>query len=222
MTQQDKKKKILIVDDHPIIRHGLTQLINQEAALVACGEAEDACGALQAVTERAPDLVILDISLKETNGLDLIRDIKARVPGLPVLVLSMHDETRYAERALRAGAQGYIMKQEPPDRTIEAVHRIMNGDIYLSSSMTSRMLNKIATGSPAQEASPADLLSARELEIFSLIGKGTGTRQIAQRLGLSIKTVDAHRANIKKKLDLACSTELVQAAVKWTLRREDP
>jgi DNA-binding NarL/FixJ family response regulator len=220
MAENNKKRSVLIVDDHPLIRHGVTQLVQQEEDLTVCGEAEDGPEALEAIQQTRPDIVVLDIMLKTANGLALISTIQERFPGLPVLMLSMHDEALYAERALRAGAQGYVMKQDSPEKLIEAIRRVLQGEIYLSDSMTARMLKKLATGSPAQELSPLEMLSARELEVFRLIGRGTATREIADQLQVSVKTVDAHRANIKKKLELKSGAELVQRAIKWVLSQE--
>jgi len=220
MPENNKKRSVLIVDDHPLIRQGVTQLVQQEEDLTVCGEAEDGPEVLPAIQEARPDIVVLDIMLKTTNGLALIGAIQERFPGLPVLILSMHDEALYAERALRAGAQGYVMKQDSPEKLIEAIRRVLQGEIYLSDNMTARMLKKIATGEPSAELSPLELLSARELEVFRLIGRGTATRQIADQLQVSVKTVDAHRANIKKKLDLKSGAELVQRAIKWVLSQD--
>jgi len=219
MAEEKKKTNVLIIDDHPIIRHGLTQLINQEEDLVTCGEAEDGPEALTAIEELGPDIIILDITLKSTSGLDLLEPIKKRFPGIPVLMLSMHDEAIYAERSLRAGAQGYVMKQDSPEKLIEAIRCVLSRDIYLSGSMTAKMLRKIASGSTEQKPTPVDVLSARELEVFDLIGQGNATRRIAEVLSVSVKTVDAHRANIKKKLELKSGAELVQLAIKWSLAR---
>lgn len=221
METETKTIRILIVDDHPIIRHGLSQLINQEEDLLVCGEAENAQQALEAARTLQPDVALVDISLKETSGLDLVTELKRTSAGLPVVMLTMHDEAVYAERSLQVGAQGYVMKQEPPERVIEAVRTVMNGEIYLSGAMTSKMLKKIAESPSNREPTPVDQLSVRELEIFELIGQGNSTRQVAEQLDLSIKTVDAHRANIKKKLELKSGTELVQMAIKWTLSQEN-
>jgi len=218
--EKDDKKKVLIVDDHPLIRQGITQLIQQEEDLRVCGEAEDAPEALEAIARTVPDIIILDITLKTTNGLEFITTVRNQFPDLPILILSMHDEALYAERALRAGAQGYVMKQDSPEKLIEAIRKVLDGQVYLSEDMTARMLKKIAAGMPDHEASPLDVLSARELEVFRLIGKGTATRDIAAQLQVSVKTVDAHRANIKKKLNLKSGAELVQQAIKWVLSQE--
>ncbi|MCP4714867.1 MAG: response regulator transcription factor [Deltaproteobacteria bacterium] len=221
MVTVTEKTKVLIVDDHPIVRHGLAQLINQEDDMVACGEAEDVADALEVVSALRPDIVLIDVALKSSNGMDLIEPVKERFAEIPVLMLSMHDEVVYAERALRAGAQGYIMKQDPPEKVIEAIRQVLGGEIYLSESMTGKMLKRLATGQTAKEVSPLERLSAREIEIFRLIGQGRDTRQIAEKLEISKKTIDAHRANIKKKLEIKRGTELVQMAIKWVLTEEN-
>ena len=217
----EKKANILIVDDHPIVRQGLTELVNHEKDLVVCGQAEDANKAMKAVKELKPDLVIVDISLKETSGMELIKDLNAQYPNLPVLALSMHDESLYAERVLRAGARGYVMKAEATEKVIIAIHKILNGEICISDKMASKMMRKLVGGNSEINASPVELLSDRELEVFQLIGKGFGTRQIAERLYLSIKTIETYRAHIKEKLNLADSAELLQYAIQWVNSRND-
>ena len=209
------KSRIVIVDDHPIIRRGLADFINQAEDLEVCGEASDAHQAIEMVTNLKPDVAIGDISLKEINGIELIKHIRARNAKLPMLVLSMHDETLYAERALRAGARGYVMKQEPPETVISAVRKILSGDIYVSEKMSSRLIARMADGTPSGTGSPLERLSDRELEVFQLIGQGLRTRQIAERLCLSIKTIESYREHIKHKLDLQNSTELFQHALQW-------
>ncbi len=208
-------KKVLIVDDHPIMRQGLAQLIAQEGDLTVCGEAEDAHGALEAVEESNPDIVIVDISLKESNGIDLIKDIRIRWPKLPVIVLSMHDETFYAERVLRAGARGYITKDEGTEKVIEGIRKALDGGLYVSDRIASRMLRKLVDGKSDFDVYPMDRLSDRELEVLELIGEGLQTREVAQRLHLSRKTVEAHREHIKAKLSLDSSTELLKYAIQW-------
>lgn len=208
-------KRILIVDDHPIMRQGLAQLIAQEPGLAVCGEAEDAHGALQAIGRLHPDVAIVDIALKEGNGLELIKDIKIRYPELAVLVLSMYDESIYAERCLRAGARGYVTKAEASSRVIEALREVLRGGVYVTQQMASKMLRKLVGGDPNLDSFPMDRLSDREFQVFELIGQGLQGREIAKKLTLSVKTVDAHRENIKKKLDLASATELLIYAVQW-------
>jgi DNA-binding NarL/FixJ family response regulator len=218
---KDKKSNILIVDDHPIVRQGLAELINHENDLTVCAQAEDANQAMKAVKELKPDMAIVDISLKETSGMELIKDLKTQYPNLPVLTLSMHDESLYAERALRAGARGYIMKAEATEKVIKAIRKILSGEIYISDKMASKMMRKLVSGNSEINASPVELLSDRELEVFQLIGKGFGTRQIAERLYLSIKTIETYRAHIKEKLNLADSAELLQYAIQWVNSRND-
>ncbi len=206
--------KVLLVDDHPIVRQGLAQLLEQEEDLIVCGEAYDAQGALDAIEKLKPDIAIVDIMLKDVNGIELIKKIKSQLGELPVLVMSMHDESLYAERALRAGARGYIMKEEATDKMLIAVRKVMQGEIYLSEVMVSRILHRLADGKSKAD-SPLDRLSDRELEVFQLIGEGLGTRQIAERLQVSVKTVESYRAHIKEKLELSSSTEVMRQAVQW-------
>ncbi|MHC4354028.1 MAG: response regulator, partial [Planctomycetota bacterium] len=209
------KTRILIVDDHPIVRQGLAELVNHESDLVVCGQAEDSHEAIKAIKDLSPTMAIIDISLKETSGLELIKDIHSQCPDLPVLALSMHDEMLYAERALRAGAMGYIMKQEATENVIVAVRRILGGEIYVSNRMAARMVRKLVTGQIEPSTSQVESLSDRELEVFHLIGKGHGTRQISERLHLSVKTIETYRAHIKEKLNLADAAELLQYAIQW-------
>jgi DNA-binding NarL/FixJ family response regulator len=209
------KTKVLLVDDHPIIRQGLGRLINAEADMMVCGEAEDAAKAFDAVGTLSPDIAVVDISLKGSNGIELTKNIKARYPSLPILVLSMHDESLYAERALRAGALGYIMKEEASEQVLVAIRKVLTGEIFLSDRMKSRMLQQMASGRAKVVSSPIELLTDRELEVFRLIGEGRSTRQIAGQLHLSVRTVEAYREYIKAKLNLQNSTELIQHAFHW-------
>jgi DNA-binding NarL/FixJ family response regulator len=210
------KIKVLLVDDHPILRKGLAQMINQESDLMVCGEAEDAGKAFEAVGALQPDVAVVDISLKTGNGIELVKNIKARYPELAVLVLSMHDESLYAERALRAGSLGYIMKEEATEQVLVAIRRDMTGEIFLSEKMKSRMLQQITSGNRNKVvSSPIENLTDRELEVFRLIGEGRSTRQIAAELHLSVRTVEAYREYIKSKLNLRNATELVQHAFHW-------
>ncbi|MFQ5961521.1 MAG: response regulator [Candidatus Methylomirabilales bacterium] len=209
------KTKIFVVDDHPILRHGLTQLINQEADLGVCGEAEEAHDAVEAIRALRPDLIIVDISLKGIGGIELIKKIRVLDDTLPILVLSMHDESLYTERALRAGAKGYIMKQEAPDQVVRAIRRVLNGEIYVSERMGSKLLKKIADRRSTTIDSPIENLSDRELEVFRCIGRGYRTRHIAELLHVSVKTVESYRENIKEKLKFKDATELLQHAVQW-------
>lgn len=208
------KKKVFLVDDHPIMRQGLAQLINHEPDLQVVGDADDAQSALDGIIALKPDLAIIDISLPGKNGLDLIKEVRAHVKNVALLVHSMHDESLYVERVLRAGAQGYIMKQEGARRVIEAVRKVLTGEIYVSQAMSGKIL-EIFSGRRSTTQDPVEELSDRQFEIFQMIGHGKGTRAIAEDLGVSVKTVDAHRANIKEKLHLKSGNELVRYAVRW-------
>jgi DNA-binding NarL/FixJ family response regulator len=217
IAQGATKRKIFIVDDHPIVRQGLALLINREPDLVVCGDAEETSSALRRIEELKPELVIVDISLNGPDGLDLLKNIRARDPDLPVLILSMMDELLYAERGLRAGANGYIMKQQATEQVLVAIRRILGGEIYLSERMANKMLHLFVGGSPKKQSSPVADLTDRELEVFRLIGEGHGTRQIADELHLSIKTVESYQAHIKEKLLLRNGRELVQRAIQWNV-----
>ena len=208
------QRQILIVDDHPIVRHGLSKLLNQDPALHVCGEAEDYQSAVRLAQTCDPDLAIIDISLKGRDGIDLIKVLKAGRPRLPVLVLSMHDETLYAERALRAGASGYIRKQEANRFLMDAVHKVLEGQIYLSNQMEAKMLDQVVDGQPGRSSTPLSRLTDREMEVFNLLGQGKSTAAIARALRLSIKTVEAHRAHIREKLRLETGNELVIYAIR--------
>jgi len=211
------KKSVLVVDDHPLMRQGLAMLINQQQDMQVCGEAEDMRVALQCIVQLKPDIVILDISLKGPDGLELLKTIRAANPELPVLVLSMHDEAIYAERALRARANGYIMKQEATEKVLVAVRRILDGEVYLSESMSKKLLQQYIDGAPSMLESRIALLSDRELEVFGRIGEGHATREIAEALGLSVKTIETYQAHIKEKLGLKSGRELIQHAIQWSL-----
>jgi DNA-binding NarL/FixJ family response regulator len=222
-TQQHQavtKKRILVVDDHPIVRQGLALLINREPDLVVCGEAEEATGAMHVLASARPDVLIVDISLTGPDGLDLLKTIRTIHPTLPVLILSMHDESIYAERALRAGANGYIMKQEATEKVLVAVRRILSGEIYVSDRIANKMLKHYITGAGTLRNSSIADLSDRELEVFRLIGEGHGTRQIAEELHLSIKTVESYQAHIKEKLSLRSARELLQHAIQWNMNEK--
>jgi len=209
------KKRVFIVDDHPIVRVGLSHLINQDKDFIVCGEAESAHKALSVIEEMGPDIAIVDVCLKGQSGVELIKNIKLRIPDLPILALSIHDESIYAERVLRAGAKGYIMKQDACEKVIAGLHQILEGGIYVSSKVAAKIMNKLIDKKAAQYDSPIDILSDRELEVFRLIGQGLGTRQIAGELYLGVKTIETHRAHIKQKLNIKTSAELVQYAVQW-------
>ena len=219
MTAVKKPKKskrtVLIVDDHPMMRQGLSQLINSEPDLMACGEAENAQQAMELAARKTPDLVLADISLPDKHGLELLKDIQVLYPGLPVLVVSMHDESLYAERVLRAGGRGYIMKQEGGKMMIQAIRTVLSGQIYVSEKMSAKILEIFSGRRSETSRSPIEKLTDREFEVFQLIGQGTGTRQIALALHLSVKTVEVHRLHIKKKLELDDAPSLVRYAVRW-------
>lgn len=209
------KTRIYIVDDHALIRRGLVDLISGETDMEVCGQAEDAATALNDVMKCPPDLVIVDISLKGNSGLELIKNIKAFNPKIQILVLSMHDESVYALRVLKAGARAYVMKQDVVNKVLEAIRRIRNGQLYVSDQVANQMLNHLVSGETVEDTSPVALLSDRELEIVNLIGNGLLTREIATRLHVSVKTVETHRAHIKEKLNLRNATQLVQFCVRW-------
>ncbi|HEY5043173.1 MAG TPA: response regulator transcription factor [Verrucomicrobiae bacterium] len=210
------RKRILIVDDHPMMRQGLAQLIGAETDLAICGEAENAERALDSIGDLKPDLVLADISLPGKNGLELIKDFHAMQPGLPVLVISMHDESLYAERVLRAGGRGYIMKQEGGKKLMQAIRQVLEGKIYVSEKMSAEILEMFSGRRAGTESSPVEKLTDREFEVFQLIGQGKGTRESAEKLHLSIKTVEVHRANIKAKLKLKSASEMIRFAVRWS------
>jgi DNA-binding NarL/FixJ family response regulator len=214
---QAKKYRVLLVDDHPIVRQGLALLVDREADLSVCGEAEGAHTAFHAIETLRPDIVVLDISLNGPDGLEVLKEIRMKSGSLPVLILSMHDESIYAERAMRAGANGYIMKQEATEKVLIAIRRILQGDVYLSDRLTTTMLQQYVRGGVTTKSSPLLNLTDRELEVFRLIGEGHGTRQIADELHLSVKTIESYQAHIKEKLALRNARELVQHAIEWTV-----
>ena len=200
VTKAKGKKNVVIIDDHPILREGLRQLLNEEPNLYVSGEAENVHKAMEVIEQYKPDIAIVDVSLEGGSGIALIKRMRATYPGLATLVLSMHDELLYAERALRAGANGYIMKQEKPEKAVQAINRILDGDIYLSEKMASTMVHKLLGSGSAGKGVGIESLSDRELEVFQLIGNGWATRQISEQLHVSIKTVESHRARIKEKM----------------------
>ncbi|HWX23107.1 MAG TPA: response regulator transcription factor [Candidatus Binatia bacterium] len=220
-STKDNRTRILLVDDHAVVRYGMAQLINHQGDLMVCGEEEDAGKALSAIAKLKPDLVIADISLKDSSGLELMRNIKAQYSGLPVLVVSTHDETIYAEIAFRAGALGYVMKQDALDKVLPAIRRVLSGNIYVSEALGARMLQQQVRGKSDIHESPVKDLSDRELEVFSLIGQWKKTSEIAQELHLSVKTIEYYREQIKRKLNLKNSAELTQRATAW-VQREQP
>ena len=216
MDLSAEKNRILIVDDHPVFREGLRQIIERDPELVVCGEASDGAEALQVIPQLKPDLVLVDISLGGSSGIDLIKTIKNEYDELPLLVVSMHDESLYAERALRAGAMGYVMKQEPGRTVKAAIHKVLRGEMYLSEKMSSTVISKFMRGETEQPASPLELLSDRELEVFRMLGQGKGTRQIAHDLDVTIATVNSFRNRIKEKLHLKTATEVMLHAIQWS------
>lgn len=211
-----RKNRILIIDDHPIFCLGMSELINKEDDLEVCGSVESMKMAGAAIGELKPDLVVVDISLKDGNGIELVQEIKKSHEGLPTLVLSMYDESLYAERALMAGASGYIMKQEAIHKVVEAIRHILGGDIYASISVKEKVFKRLTSQHASDSRSPLDILTNRELEVLRLIGEGCSTKEIADRLHLSIKTIGTYRENLKEKLKLKHFTGLVKFAVHWS------
>lgn len=213
-------KRVFLVDDHPMVREHLALLINQQPDLEVCGEASDAAQAMEGIEKNQPDIAIIDLSLKSSNGLELIKDIKARGWGTPVLVLSMHDEGLYAERVLRAGGFGYINKQESSGEILQAIRKVIDRQIHVSGDLAAMMLKRMMGGGKI-EASPVESLTDRELEVFQMIGRGHGTRSISEALGLSVKTVESYRARIKEKLQLEDGVQLLQRSVLWVKSYDD-
>jgi DNA-binding NarL/FixJ family response regulator len=211
---------VLVVDDHPLVRERVAELINQEPDLAVCGEAEDANGALAAVKQHSPDVAIIDITLKDTYGIELIKQLKNLYPKLPILVLSMHDESLYGERALRAGAKGYLTKQEASKKVVDALRRVLRGEIYVSEKLSGTLVQRVAGNKSAEGGSPVDVLSDRELEVFQLLGQGLTVREVAERLFISVKTVEAHREHIKQRLNFKSSAELLRFAIQYTLQEK--
>jgi len=208
-------QRIFLVDDHPLTRQGLSMLINLEPDLVVCGEAGSAPVALEMMRDIKPDLAVVDITLETTSGIELLKSVHALLPNLPVLIMSMHDESLYAERALRAGAKGYVMKHEPGDRLLLAIRSVLQGEIYLSAKMQESMMHQVARNKKGEVVFTIETLSAREREVFQLIGNGFGTREIAEKLELSIKTIDSYRDHLKLKLRLKTGPDLVRHAIQW-------
>jgi DNA-binding NarL/FixJ family response regulator len=215
-----EKHRILIVEDHPLFREGLTQMINRDPSLVVCGQSANAAAAVRAAAELKPDLVTVDISLEGGSGIELLKILKGKYEDLPVLVISMHDEALYAERALRAGAQGYVMKNEPARTVKAALLKVLGGEIFLSEKMSSAVLTKIMRGKGERPVSPIEQLSDRELEVFEMLGRGKPTRQIAEELNLTIPTIHSFRNRIKEKLKLKNSTEMMLQAMQWVREQE--
>lgn len=209
------KRRIFLVDDHPITRQGVAVLINQEADLEVCGEADSAPKAFDMLQKAKADLAVVDISLKTTSGIELTKNLKVLLPDLPILIMSMHDESLYAERALRAGAKGYVMKQEASDNILVAIRRILSGELYLSEKMKEKMLHRLVHNRKDEVVFSIDTLSDREMEVFQLIGNGFSTRQIATKLNLSVKTIDSYREHLKLKLHIEKGADLVRHAIQW-------
>lgn len=208
------KKKIYIVDDHPLMRKGMAMTLDNSVEFSVCGQSESAEEALSEIPSLKPDACVVDISLPGMNGIELVKNLLAQLPDMKILVVSRHDEELYAERAIRAGAKGYVMKLEAGDVLVTAVRQIMNGGIYLSDKIGSQLIMKIASGQSTGD-NPLEILSDRELEVFELTGKGESTKEIAQRLHVSVKTIDTYRARIKDKMQLKTANELMRRAVQW-------
>lgn len=209
------RKTVFIVDDHPFMRHGLTHFINSQEGLIVCGEADTAAAALESILALKPDLVIADIGLPGRNGLELTKDLRVAAPTIPVLVISMHEEPYYAERVLRSGARGYIVKRLGGPKLVDAINTVLSGRIYVTEEISARLLESLS-GKPLNGADPVTArLTDRELQVMEMIGRARGSREIAEELHLSIKTVEAHRGNIKEKLNLRTAPELVRFAVQW-------
>ena len=214
-TASTPRKKILVVDDHPMTRSGVVHLINKQTEWEVCGEAGNPAEALDTISRFHPDLILTDMTMPGRSGVEFIKDVLALHSNLPILVLSMHDEVIYAERAIRAGARGYIMKEAGGEKLLAAIRRVLNGQVYLSEEMSAKILDNLSGHKPRGSHSPIEKLSDREFEVFQLIGQGKSTREIAEQLHISPKTVDVHRGHIKEKLELTEATGLVRHAVRW-------
>jgi DNA-binding NarL/FixJ family response regulator len=210
-----QRVRILLIDDHPLVRERLAEIINREADLTVCGEAEDRHEAIAAIPTKRPDLAIVDLTLKNSDGLELIKDIRVRWPKVRMLVVSMHDESLYAERAIRAGALGYITKQEATRKILVAIRRVLAGSIYLNEKIACRIISRLTSRDASVGATPTELLSDRELKVFDLTGSGLNTSEIAGRLHIAVKTVETYRARIKEKLNLKDSSALLRLAISW-------
>ncbi len=214
-TGAPRKNRIFLIDDHPLVREGLTNLINGQHDLIVCGEAEDSAGAMTGITKTRPDVALVDISLKNESGLELVKNLESQFPLVALIVLSMHDEALYAERALRAGARGYVMKRESTKSVLASIRRVLEGGVYVSERVVNRMARRFTSLSKGAESSPVERLSDRELEIFRLLGQGRTTAQIAEDLHLSLKTVQAYCARAKEKFGVSTLGELLRAAIRW-------
>ena len=217
-----KSVRILVVDDHPMIRERLAEVIHREPELIVCGEAEDRQHALEMVEKARPDLAIVDLSLKNSHGLELIKDFHVRHPDLAILVISMHDESLHAERVIRAGARGYITKQEATRNVMRAIRTVLEGNVYLSEAMSRRLAAQVAGRPRAQTRLPIEQLADSELRVFELLGQGFGTREIADKLGVHMRTVETYRARIKEKLQLKDATQLLRCAIHWAQNGDLP
>jgi DNA-binding NarL/FixJ family response regulator len=214
-----KRARILLVDDHPLVRERLAEIINREPDLIISGEAEDRQEAIDAILAKPPDLAIIDLTLKNSDGLELIKDIRVRWPKLRMLVVSMHDESLYAERVIRAGAMGYITKQEATRKILLAIRRVLSGNIYLNEKIANRMLTRLTQHADPMSGTPAELLADREFQVFELTGRGLNTHEVAARLNIAVKTVETYRARIREKLKLKDASELLQSAISWSRKQ---
>lgn len=219
MNETRHRTRIVLVDDHPMVRERLAEVINRESDMLVCGEAEDRGEALQVIGREKPGLAIVDLTLKRSNGLDLIKDLRAMYPEVLILVLSMQEESLYAERVIRAGAHGYITKQEATRNILDAIRHVLKGSVFLSPELSGEILSRMLGRSKSAVRS-LEVLSDRELQVFELVGQGFGTRQIAEQLGLDVKTVETYRSRIKEKLELKNASELLRKAIAW--KRDNP
>src|SRR5215467_3330371 len=210
-----RKSRVFVVDDHPLVREGLANLINRQNDLIVCGDAEDSSQAMMGIVKAQPDVALIDISLQNESGLELVKNLNSQFPHVGLIVLSMHDETLYAERALRAGARGYVMKREASKSVLTSIRRVLEGGVYLSEKIINRLIQGPGVSCQAPVTSPVERLSDRELEIFRLLGQGRSTAQIAADLNIGLKTVQTHYARAKEKLGVISFTELVRAAIRW-------
>ena len=214
-----RRARILLVDDHPLVRERMAEIINQEPDLMVCGEAQDRAGALAAMAAHRPELAIIDLALKDSDGLELIKDIRLQWPNVLMLVVSMYEESLYAERVIRAGARGYVTKQEATRDILSAIRRVLSGRVYLNENVSARIIDRLADRSVPGAATPAEMLADRELQVFELLGRGLAVKEIARRLRIATKTVDTYRRRIREKLNLQTSSQLLQHAISWTRRR---
>ena len=214
-----RRARILLVDDHPLVRERMAEIINQEPDLMVCGEAQDRAGALAAMAAHRPELAIINLALKDSDGLELIKDIRLHWPNVLMLVVSMYEESLYAERVIRAGARGYVTKQEATRDILSAIRRVLSGRVYLNENVSARIIDRLADRSVPGAATPAEMLADRELQVFELLGRGLAVNEIARRLRIATKTVDTYRRRIREKLNLQTSSQLLQHAISWTRRR---